>query len=140
MTMELAEALAFIQEACSKKCNCLDCMAQRVLLKELDNLRERLRIAEAVRDDARAASQKYLDEMRKIRDQTTKHTCQDAGLANCEPCIQWRVDLWHAISDFVMACGRDPAKGINSPSRMKAVSDVERIIIHAATHDFIRAR
>ena len=38
--------------------------ANALLLAEIDRLRERLRIAEAVRDDARAASQRYLDEKR----------------------------------------------------------------------------
>ena len=34
--------------------------------KVIDELREKLRIAEAVRDDARAASQRYLDEKREL--------------------------------------------------------------------------
>jgi len=39
------------------------------IANERDELREKLRVAEAVRDDARAASQRYLDEKRGLRAQ-----------------------------------------------------------------------
>lgn len=39
-----------------------------------------------------------------------------------------RVELWNAISDYVLACGGDPSKYVGSPLRMKAVCRVENAV------------
>lgn len=59
------DAIALVNE--NKRCLCLDCEAAKVLVKEIFDLRERLRITESVRDDARASSQRYLEEMRALK-------------------------------------------------------------------------
>lgn len=65
--MTVDDAIALATEPSRKKCGCLDCEAAKILVKEIFELRERLRIAESVRDDARASSQRYLDEMRELK-------------------------------------------------------------------------
>jgi len=66
--MTVEEAIALVSETIrNKKCDCLDCQAAKILMNEIWNLNERLRVAEAVRDDARRASQRYLDEKREFQ-------------------------------------------------------------------------
>jgi hypothetical protein len=69
--MTVDEAIAMASET-GKKCECLDCAAFRVLIKEVYDLRERVRIADSVRDDARRVSQQYLDEKRELQAQLAK--------------------------------------------------------------------
>ena len=66
------DAITLVGE--SRKCACLDCEAAKVLVKEIFELRERVRIAESVRDDARRVSQQYLDEKRELQAQLAKVT------------------------------------------------------------------
>ena len=66
--MTIDEAIALASETIrNNRCDCLDCQAIKLLMNEIWNLNERLRIAESVRDDARSASQRYLDEMRAMK-------------------------------------------------------------------------
>lgn len=69
--MTVDEAIALASET-GKKCDCIDCQAFKVLVKEVFDLRERVRIADSVRDDARRVSQKYLDEKRELQAELTK--------------------------------------------------------------------
>jgi len=65
--MTVEEAIALASETIrNKKCDCLDCQAIKLLMNEIWNLNEKVRIAESVRDDARSASQRYLDEKRAL--------------------------------------------------------------------------
>ena len=73
--MTLEEAVALASETIRNgKCDCLDCQAIKLLMNEIWNLHEKVRIAESVRDDARRVSQQYLDEKRELQAQLTKAT------------------------------------------------------------------
>lgn len=68
----------------------------------------------------------------------SKHKCKQLGMGGCEECMDWRVKLWDAVNEYVVACGGNPRQGVGSPSRMQAVVEVEGVVVGASLADQIR--
>lgn len=66
-----------------------------------------------------------------------KHTCKTNGMANCEPCIEWRVELWDEIDALIRHCGGKPNLP-TSVARQVSVSRIESIIVKACNDDKVR--
>lgn len=66
-----------------------------------------------------------------------KHTCKTKGPSNCEPCIDWRVELWEEIDNLIRSSGGTPSRK-TSVARQVAVSRIESIIVDAVNNDKVR--
>src|SRR5262245_47903688 len=72
----------------------------------------------------------------------SKHTCVTSGRSNCQPCMEFEVDLWDAINRYAVSVGGDPASHVyDNVPRMQAVADVGKIVDRVAVrHNAVAAQ